>query len=231
LTHFAVFQKFAQARKSKGTLLREGIAMAHISLPEGLPGISGPLAYSPDTAKPLLLLAETLLRGPNTLTSAEREMIAAHVSYRNECDFCQLSHSAAAAAHLNGNYDLVEAAKTNPQTAEVSDKLKALLAIAGKVQQGGKKVSAEDVARARERGATDKEIHDTILIAAAFCMYNRYVDGLATWQPREREAYHEMGEMLAHQGYMRDRFQETNQSTQNQSTQNQSTQEGAQEVA
>jgi len=187
--------------------------MPHINLPEGLPGISGPLAYSPDTAKPLLMLAETLLRGPNTLTSAEREMIAAHVSYRNECDFCQLSHSAAAAAHLNGNYDLVEAAKTNPQAADVSDKLKALLTIAGKVQQGGKHVNTEDIERARERGATDKEIHDTVLIAAAFCMYNRYVDGLATWQPREREAYHEMGEMLAREGYVRDRFQETKKST------------------
>jgi uncharacterized peroxidase-related enzyme len=187
--------------------------MPHIDLPQGLPGISGPLAYSPDTAKPLLMLAETLLRGPNTLTSAEREMIAAHVSYRNECDFCQLSHSAAAAAHLNGNYDLVEAVKTNPQAADVSDKLKALLVIAGKVQQGGKHVSADDIARVRELGATDKEIHDTVLIAAAFCMYNRYVDGLATWQPREPEAYRETGEMLAHQGYVRDRFQEANQST------------------
>ena len=195
--------------------------MPHINLPEGLPGISGPLAYSPDTAKPLLLLAETLLRGPNTLTSAEREMIAAHVSYRNECDFCQLSHSAAAAAHLNGNFALVEAAKINPQAADVSDKLKALLTIAGKVQQGGKHVSAESIARARERGATDKEIHDTVLIAAAFCMYNRYVDGLATWQPREPEDYREMGEMLAREGYVRDRFQETKKPTQ----------ETAQEVA
>ena len=199
--------------------------MPHINLPEGLPGIFGPLAYSPDTAKPLLLLAETLLRGPNTLTSAEREMIAAHVSYRNECDFCQLSHSAAAAAHLNGNFALVEVAKTNPQAADVSDKLKALLTIAGKVQQGGKYVSTDDISRARERGATDKEIHDTVLIAAAFCMYNRYVDGLATWQPQERAAYHEMGKMLAHQGYVRDRLQETNKET------NKASRETAQEVA
>ena len=203
--------------------------MPHINLPEGLPGISGPLAYSPDTAKPLLLLAETLLRGPNTLTSAEREMIAAHVSYRNECDFCQLSHSAAAAAHLNGNFDLVEAAKTNPQAADVSDKLKALLNIAGKVQQGGKHVSTDDIARARERGATDKEIHDTVLIAAAFCMYNRYVDGLATWQPRDPEAYREMGEMLAHQGYVRDRLPQANKET-NKET-NKASRETAQEVA
>jgi len=183
--------------------------MAHIQLAEGLPGIAGPLAFSPETAKPLLELAEVLLRAPNTLTSAEREMIAAHVSYRNDCDFCQLSHSAAAAAHLHGNYDLVEQIKVDPGRAAVSNKLKALLAIAGKVQQGGKLVTAADIARARERGATDKEIHDTVLIAAAFCMYNRYVDGLATWQPREREAYREMGELLAHQGYIRDRFKET----------------------
>jgi uncharacterized peroxidase-related enzyme len=183
--------------------------MAHIQLPDGMPGIVGPLAFRPDTAKPLLELAEILLRGPNSLTSAEREMIAAHVSFRNECDFCQLSHSAAAAAHLNGNYDLVEHAKSNPETAGVSGKLKALLVIAGKVQQGGKQVTTADIARAREHGATDKEVHDTVLIAAAFCMYNRYVDGLATWQPREPEAYREMGEQLAHQGYTRDRFQET----------------------
>jgi len=182
--------------------------MAHIQLPEGLPGIVGPLAFSPSTAKPLLELAEALLRGPNTLTPAEREMIAAHVSYRNDCDFCQLSHSAAAAAHLQGNYDLVEQIKSNPEASGISDKLKALLAIAGKVQQGGKQVTGQDVARAKDQGATDKEIHDTVLIAAAFCMYNRYVDGLATWQPREREAYREMGNQLAHEGYVRDRFQE-----------------------
>ena len=123
--------------------------MAHISLQEGLPGIVGPLAFSPETAQPLLQLAETLLRGPNTLTSAEREMIAAHVSYRNECSFCHLSHSAAAAAHLEGDYDLVECAKVDPETAELSDKMKALLAIAGKVQQSGKLVTSQDVAHAR----------------------------------------------------------------------------------
>jgi uncharacterized peroxidase-related enzyme len=181
--------------------------MAHIQLPEGLPGIVGPLAFSPDTAKPLLELAEVLLRGANTLTSAEREMIAAHVSYRNDCDFCQLSHSAAAAAHLKGDYDVVEQIKTNPQAAAVSDKLKALLVIAGQVQLGGKQVTPEDVERARQQGATDKEIHDTVLIAAAFSMYNRYVDGLATFQPRDREAYREMGEILARHGYVRNRFE------------------------
>lgn len=176
--------------------------MAHIQLPEGLPGIVGPLAFSPDTAKPLLELAETLLRAPNTLTPAEREMIAAHVSYRNECDFCQLSHSAAAAAHLQGNYDLVEQIKGNPEAAAVSDKLKALLAIAGKVQQDGKQVTSEDVARARRHGATDKEIHDTVLIAAAFCMYNRYVDGLATTLPEDPAWYAAAAVGIVKDGYM-----------------------------
>jgi uncharacterized peroxidase-related enzyme len=188
--------------------------MAHIHLPEGLPGIVGLLAFSPDTAKPLLQLAETLLRGPNTLTSAEREMIAAYVSYRNECQFCQLSHSAAAAAHLYGSDDLVEQVKVNPESAPVSDKLKALLAIAGKVQQGGKRVTSEDISRAKQRGATDKEIHDTVLIAAAFSMYNRYVDGLATSQPVERDAYREMGAQLAREGYVRDRLEEGQKATQ-----------------
>jgi uncharacterized peroxidase-related enzyme len=183
--------------------------MAHIALPEGMPGIVGPLAFRPETAKPLLELAEVLLRAPNTLTSAEREMIAAHVSYRNGCDFCRLSHSAAAAAHLDGNDEFVEQVTVNPQAAGVSEKLKALLTIAGKVQQGGKQVTAADVDRAREGGATDKEIHDTVLIAAAFSMYNRYVDGLATWQPREREAYREMGKQSAREGYTRDRIRET----------------------
>ena len=179
--------------------------MAHIQLQEGLPGIVGPLTFSPETAQPLLQLAEVLLRGPNTLTSAEREMIAAHVSYRNECDFCQLSHSAAAAAHLDGNYDLIECIKVNPEAAEVSNKMKALINIAGKVQKGGKHVTPDDIARARTNGATDKEIHDTVLIAAAFCMYNPYVDGLATPQPLGREAYREMGERMAHEGYGRNR--------------------------
>lgn len=179
--------------------------MAHIQFEQGLPGIVGPLTFSPTTRQPLLELAEVLLRGPNTLTPAEREMIATYVSSQNDCCFCQLSHGAAAAEHLGGNYDLIDRMKTNYETCEISAKMKALLAIAGKVQKGGKNVTAEDVARARQQGATDKEIHDTVLIVAAFCMYNRYVDGLATWQPQDPDDYKEMGKMLAHEGYVRGR--------------------------
>jgi uncharacterized peroxidase-related enzyme len=176
--------------------------MAHIDLPQGLPGILGPMAFSPDTAKPLNELAEVLLRAENTLTSGERELIAAHVSYQNDCLFCHSSHGAAAAHHLNGDAQLVTDVKRAADDSDVSDKLKALLAIAGKVRSSGKDVTSDDVARAREHGATDKEIHDAVLIAAAFCMYNRYVDGLATWAPEEPEAYESVGERLAVEGYV-----------------------------
>lgn len=91
--------------------------------------------------------------------------------------------------------------KTDLATAEVSPKLKALLNIAGKVQQDGKLVTAGDVAAARKEGATDLEIHDTVLIAAAFSMYNRYVDGLGTLQPTDPGMYTQMGQQLAELGY------------------------------
>jgi uncharacterized peroxidase-related enzyme len=173
----------------------------HIALPEGLPGITSGFAFRPETAKPMRELAEVLLRGPNTLTSAEREMIAAFVSDRNDCHFCHASHRAAAAHHMNGSYEVVDAVKRNFQSAPVSPKLKALLAIAGTVQQGGKQVTAADVEHARREGATDREIHDAVLIAAAFCMFNRYVDGLATLTPTDEQAYDMMGQRMAKDGY------------------------------
>ncbi len=176
--------------------------MAHIALPDGLPGILGPMAVSPATAGPLNELAEILLRGENTLTSAERELIAARVSYQNDCHFCHSSHGAAAAHHLGGDSQLVDTVKRNPHLADVSAKLAALLVIADHVRRGGKEVTADDVGHARVCGATDKEIHDTVLIAAAFCMYNRYVDGLATWAPEDPEAYRPVGERLAVDGYV-----------------------------
>ena len=175
--------------------------MPHIQLPEGLPGITGGFAFRPETAKPMRELAHVLLHGPSTLSPGERELIATYVSSENECHFCQASHGAAAAAHL-GDGQVVEQVKRNLQQAGISDKLKALLKIAGLVRQDGKLVTPEDVARAREAGATDLEIHDTILIAAAFCMFNRYVDGLDTWQPKDTGLYAAMGQQLAAHGYL-----------------------------
>ncbi|MDP9079870.1 MAG: peroxidase-related enzyme [Bacteroidota bacterium] len=176
--------------------------MAYIALKnEELPGIVGLLNYRPETAKPLLDLAETLLRGPSSLTSGEREIIAASVSWWNQCHFCHTSHAAAAAAHLDSGLNLIDDIKAGLPNTEVSDKLRALLNIAHQVQRAGKNVTDADVAAARENGATDSEIHDTVLIAAAFCMYNRYVDGLGTWAPQPNEAYKEMGERMAFVGY------------------------------
>lgn len=176
--------------------------MPHIALPEGLPGITAGFAFRPETAKPMRELAHILLHGPSTLTRGERELIATYVSFQNDCHFCQTSHGAAATAHLKENSGVVDQVKRNFQQAKVSDKLKALLVIADSVQKGGKQVTAKDVAHARELGASDIEIHDTVLIAAAFCMFNRYVDGLDTVQPKDPALYASMGEHLAQHGYL-----------------------------
>jgi uncharacterized peroxidase-related enzyme len=176
--------------------------MPHIKLPEGLPGIRGAMAFRPETAKHLNELAEILLHQPNSLPAGERELIATYVSHLNDCYFCQTAHGAIAAAHLNDDEELVKRVKADFQHADISAKLKTLLVIASKVQKGGKHVTAEDVEEARAQGATDVEIHDTVLIAAAFCMYNRYVDGLATWQPREEELYRQRGKKTAREGYV-----------------------------
>ena len=162
--------------------------MPHIRLPEGLQGIRGPMAFRPETAKPLNELAEALLRAPNSLKPGERELIATYVSSLNDCYFCQTVHGAIASAHLNDDEELVRRVKADFKHADISEKLKALLVIAGKVQKGGKHVTACDVEEARKAGASDVEIHDAVLIAAAFCMYNRYVDGLATWNQRTRNS-------------------------------------------
>lgn len=174
--------------------------MPHINLPEGLPGISAGFAFRPETAKPMRELADILLHQTNSLTPGERELIATYVSSRNCTTFCALSHGATAANHL-GDPSIVEKVKSNFLEASISPKLKALLIIAGKVQQDGKLVAEADVHAARILGATDLEIHDTVLIAAAFSMYNRYVDGLATIQPNDPGMYAQMGKHLAEEGY------------------------------
>jgi uncharacterized peroxidase-related enzyme len=160
------------------------------------------MAFRPETAKPLNELVEVLLQGPSSLTPGERELIATFVSSRNCTQFCHNIHGAVAAAHLDGNEKLVKQVKVDYLQAEISSKLKALLNIAGKVQQDGKLVTAADVAAARKESATDLEIHDTVLIAAAFCMYNRYVDGLGTNQPADPAFYRERGKRVAREGYV-----------------------------
>ena len=174
--------------------------MAHINVPEGVPGIRSLVMFRPETGKPLYELAQVLLRGESTLTPAERELIAAYVSYRNNCTFCYSSHAAAARCLYEGDAGIVDEVLKDMQQAPVSNKLKALLNIAGKVQILGTEVTQADIDAARELGATDRELHDTVLIAASFSMFNRYVDGLASLTPTEPEAYAEMGVRMA-KGY------------------------------
>jgi uncharacterized peroxidase-related enzyme len=175
----------------------------HIDLPENVPGIRSAMMFRPETAAPLSQLAEVLLRGDSTLSRGERELIAAYVSNLNECTFCQTSHSWFAAKQLEGGMELVDQVKRDLERAPIGDKLRALLRIAAKVREDGRTVTSEDVESARREGATDVEIHDTVLIAAAFCMYNRYVDGLATWTPTDPQIYDEMSDRIVEQGYVR----------------------------
>jgi uncharacterized peroxidase-related enzyme len=174
--------------------------MPHIALPPDMPGIRGLMAFRPETAGPINALVDVLLGGPGTLTPGERELIAAYVSSENGCSYCCALHGAVAARHLD-NEPLVADVTCAFEQADVSAKMKALLAIAGRTARSGRDVTPADVARAREHGATDLEIHDTVLIAAVFCMCNRYVDGLATWAPDDPEFYRQRATIVAAGGY------------------------------
>jgi uncharacterized peroxidase-related enzyme len=179
--------------------------MPHIDLPEGVPGIRSLFEYRPETARPMLALVETLLRGTNTLSRGDRELIASYVSRGNGCTFCAATHGAFAAVQLDDDWDLVECATTDPDSADITPKLRALLRIAEQVRSSGSDVTAEAIEAARAEGATDVELHDTVLIAAAFCMFNRYVDGLDTWLPSpDPRAYESRARILAAEGYLGD---------------------------
>jgi uncharacterized peroxidase-related enzyme len=160
------------------------------------------MAFRPETARPLNDLVDALLHAPGSLPPGERELIATYVSSLNDCFYCQTTHGAVAAAHLGGDEALVAEVKRDFGAARISAKLKALLSVAAQVQKGGKQVTAEAVAAARREGATDVELHDTVLIAAAFCMYNRYVDGLGTEAPVDPAPYRSRAPLLARDGYV-----------------------------
>lgn len=175
--------------------------MAHIKVPEGVPGIRSLVMFRPETGKHLYELAQVLLRDESSLTPAERELIATHVSSRNECIFCASSHAAAARELYGDKREVVDCVIQDVTTAPLTPKMNALLAIAGKVQINGREVKPEDIAEARKHGAVDRDIHDTVLIAATFSMFNRYVDGLATLTPTDPKAYEEMGKRMSTMGY------------------------------
>lgn len=176
--------------------------MARINVPEGVPGIRSLVMFRPETGKHLYELAQVLLRGESPLSPAERELIATWVSSQNNCMFCRNSHAAAARELYGEQRDVVDYVLEDVSTAPISARMKALLNIAGKVQQSGKSVTDQDIAEARVQGASDRDIHDTVLIAATFSMFNRYVDGLGSYTPSNQSTYAEMGKRMSTLGYV-----------------------------
>ena len=175
--------------------------MAYIAVEEGVPGIRSLFQFSPETGRPLCELAEVLLRGPSPLSPAERELIAAHVSHRNDCIFCRNSHAAAARCLFGRDKQVVDELLHEERDRLLSEKMKALLVLAGEVQLGGLSLRPADIKAARDAGADDNDIHDTVLIAASFSMFNRYVDGLASLTPTNESDYLEMGKRMSEKGY------------------------------
>jgi uncharacterized peroxidase-related enzyme len=176
--------------------------MPHVTIPATLPpGVPGLMQYRPETGRPLSSLAEVLLRTPGTLSAADRELIAAHVSALNECRFCTSTHTEVSAQQHPEGRALIDKVMADPASAPITAKLKSLLAIATAVQDSGRAVTADLVTTARGNGATDTEIHDTVLIAAAFCMFNRYCDGLAAITPHDPAAYTAMARQIIKNGY------------------------------
>jgi uncharacterized peroxidase-related enzyme len=183
-------------------ILYENLLVAYISLNNSLPGITGLLENRLDTAAPIRALTQILLRGDNTLSIMERELIATTVSFRNQCRFCMRAHAATVIA-LGGTEELLNAIYQDPEHAPLTEKMKSLLAIGREVQSAGTGVKPSHIERARTAGASDQEIHDTVLIAALFCLYNRYVDGLNTYCPDDPAYYKKLAARLVTIGYDR----------------------------
>lgn len=163
--------------------------MAFIQVNEKAYGISSLLSHYSGSGRIINQLCNHLLSEETEgLCCADREIIASFVSRLNECTFCSASHTAIA-EEMSGKKGVIEAAVCDIEGADIPDKLKALLKIAATVQRDAKEMSQLLVDTAREHGANDRDIHDTVLIAAAFCMLNRYVDGLGTDTPDDPDYY------------------------------------------
>ena len=174
--------------------------MPHITLRPDLYGITSLLDFRKEAAGPLCALTHILLRGESTLSQSERELIAGYVSYLNDCSFCSQAHEAAACMLPGGSRSQTEALHKNIEP-DISNKMKSLLHIAAKVRESGSAVKPADIENAKQQGATDLEIHDTVLITALFCFYNRYVDGLATVAPADPAYYEALAKRITTRGY------------------------------
>ena len=172
------------------------------------PGILTALRLTPNLGIHLRGLADELLvndfRGA-TIVRAEREMLATAVSAANDCFFCMDSHAAHATALLEvtGRTDLeplLETVKVGSSEG-FDDKMRALLHIARTVQREPRRLSAADVATAHAAGATDADVQLAVLIAAAFSMYNRMVEGFRARTPPTTEMYGDRAAEIAANGY------------------------------
>ncbi|MGH7436297.1 MAG: carboxymuconolactone decarboxylase family protein [Polyangiaceae bacterium] len=176
-------------------------------LPE-VPGILAAMSLSPGMALHLRGLVDELLVNDfagATLTRGERELLATAVSAANDCFYCMDSHGAFATellrrACVDGVDALVDGVKSGG-SGGVGPKMEALLALARTVQGNPRKLTREAVVRAIEAGASDADTQLAVLIASAFCMYNRMVDGLRAATPPRDDAYRARAAEIADHGY------------------------------
>jgi uncharacterized peroxidase-related enzyme len=177
------------------------------SLPD-VPGILAAMRLTPSLERHLRGMADALLVEDYpgaTISRAERELLATAVSAGNDCFYCMDSHGAFASELLSrdgagGISELVDGIKSGGSDG-LSAKLAALVAIARGVQRDPRAVQRAEVERALTAGATDADTQLAVLIAAAFCMYNRMVDGFRAPTPPSAEAYRDRASQIAEHGY------------------------------
>jgi uncharacterized peroxidase-related enzyme len=172
------------------------------------PGILTAIRLTPGLGVHLRGLADELLVNDfpgATLVRAEREMLATAVSAANDCFYCMDSHGAFANALLERSgatelAPLVDVVKVGSSEG-FDDKMRALLQIARTVQREPRDLTAADVAAAHAAGAADADVQLAVLIAAAFSMYNRMVEGFRARTPPSAEAYRDRAGEIATNGY------------------------------
>jgi uncharacterized peroxidase-related enzyme len=173
-----------------------------------VPGILAAIRLTPGLGVHLRGLADELLVHDfpgATISRGEREMLATATSAANDCFYCMDSHGAFATAVLeqSGSADLVplvDVIKVGSSDG-LGPKMQALLHIARTVRRQPLDLTQADVDAALAAGASDADTQLAVLIAAAFSMYNRMVDGFRAKTPPTAEAYRDRAAQIAEHGY------------------------------
>ena len=172
--------------------------MSYLSQSKDAQGVADVFLRDSARYAPLLQFIETVMVGSSALSKADREMIAAHVSKLNGCDFCRGAHRWTLMA-LDVDARTVEAVETDPEAAEIDDRLRPILRFATKLTQRPDTVRQSDVDRLRSAGWSDQAIEDAINVIALFNYVNRLVDALGI---EGSEAYfRQVGTAIAAHGY------------------------------